>query len=167
MSKQLRELQARKTTLVKEARALTDQAAAEGRDLTDDEGHTAFEGYKTRIEALNAALKIRPVIASIDPVNGMPLAILYAGDEKIGLTTGQNTLTFSSVTASVLKDVTYALGFITDTSFAFNTFSVYATPIPWPPSIRSVIPLLPPSQAHCPPVPPSPTTNSTSAIPIR
>ena len=72
------------------------------------------------------ALKIRPVIASINPVNGMPLAILYAGDEKIGLTTGQNTLTFSSVTASVLKDVTYALGFITDTSFAFNTFSVYA-----------------------------------------
>ena len=34
------------------------------------------------------ALKIRPVIASINPVNGMPLAILYAGDEKIGLTTG-------------------------------------------------------------------------------
>ena len=56
MSKQLRELQARKTTLVKEARALTDQAAAEGRDLTDDEA-TAFEGYKTRIEALNAALE--------------------------------------------------------------------------------------------------------------
>ncbi len=56
MSKQLRELQARKTTLVKEARALTDQAAAEGRDLTDDEA-TAFEGYKTRIETLNAALE--------------------------------------------------------------------------------------------------------------
>ncbi len=56
MSKQLRELQARKTTLVKEARALTDLAAAEGRDLTDDEA-TTFEGYKTRIEALNAALE--------------------------------------------------------------------------------------------------------------
>ena len=30
------------------------------------------------------------------------------------------------MTASVTKDATYALGFITDTSFAFNTFSVYA-----------------------------------------
>ena len=56
MSKQLRELQARKTALVKEARALTDLAAAEGRDLTDDEAK-AFEGYRTRIEALNAALE--------------------------------------------------------------------------------------------------------------
>ena len=56
MSKQLRELQSRKTTLVKEARALTDLAAAEGRDLNDDEAK-AFEGYKTRIEALNAALE--------------------------------------------------------------------------------------------------------------
>ena len=32
MSKQLRELQARKTALVKEARALTDRAATESRD---------------------------------------------------------------------------------------------------------------------------------------
>ncbi len=56
MSKQLRELQSRKTALVKEARAMTDLAAAEGRDLTDDEAK-AFEGYKARIEALNAALE--------------------------------------------------------------------------------------------------------------
>lgn len=72
------------------------------------------------------ALKIRPVIASINPVTGMPGSILYAGDEKIGLVTGSNTLTFSSVTAAVTKDTPYALGFITDTSFAFDTFSVYA-----------------------------------------
>ena len=56
MSKQLRELQSRKTALVKEARAMTDLAAAEGRDLTDDEAK-AFDGYKARIEALNAALE--------------------------------------------------------------------------------------------------------------
>ena len=37
MSKHLRELQARKTTLVKEARSLTDRAASENRDLTDEE----------------------------------------------------------------------------------------------------------------------------------
>ncbi len=41
MSKQLRELQAPKTTLVKDARGLTDLAASESRDLTDDEV-TAF-----------------------------------------------------------------------------------------------------------------------------
>ena len=35
---------------------MTDLAAAEGRDLTDDEAK-AFEGYKARIEALNAALE--------------------------------------------------------------------------------------------------------------
>ena len=37
MSKKLRELQARKATLVKEARALTEQAASDNRDLTDEE----------------------------------------------------------------------------------------------------------------------------------
>ena len=35
MSKQLRELQARKATLVEEARSLTDGAAAESRDLSE------------------------------------------------------------------------------------------------------------------------------------
>ena len=71
------------------------------------------------------AMKIRPVIASVNPVNGMPLAILYAGDEKIGLASGQNTLTFSSVTATVTKDTPYALGFVTDTSFSLDSFGVY------------------------------------------
>ncbi|MEO8544918.1 MAG: hypothetical protein ABI434_15115 [Burkholderiaceae bacterium] len=37
MSKQLRELQSRKSNLVKEARSLTDRIAADGRDMTDDE----------------------------------------------------------------------------------------------------------------------------------
>ena len=37
MSKQLRELQARKAGLIKEARALTDRAAAESRDMKDEE----------------------------------------------------------------------------------------------------------------------------------
>ena len=50
MSKQLRELQARKATLVKDARALTDIAASEERDMTDEELN-AFNALKAKIEA--------------------------------------------------------------------------------------------------------------------
>ncbi len=55
MSKQLRELQARKSTLVKDARALTDIAAAEQRDMNDEE-LAAFEAFKAKIEATSAAI---------------------------------------------------------------------------------------------------------------
>jgi len=55
MSKQLRELQARKATLVKDARALTDIAAAEQRDMNDEEV-AAFEALKARIEAASNAI---------------------------------------------------------------------------------------------------------------
>ena len=55
MSKQLRELQARKAGLIKEARALTDRAAAESRDMNDEET-SAFDALKTRIEAASAAI---------------------------------------------------------------------------------------------------------------
>ena len=55
MSKQLRELQARKSTLVKDARALTDIAAAEQRDMNEEEV-SAFEALKARIEATSAAI---------------------------------------------------------------------------------------------------------------
>jgi HK97 family phage major capsid protein len=55
MSKQLRELQARKATLVKDARALTDIAAAQERDMTDEE-LVAFNALKAKIEAASAAI---------------------------------------------------------------------------------------------------------------
>ena len=55
MSKQLRELQARKAALVKEARGLTDVAAADGRDLNDEEVN-AFDALRTRIDAASAAI---------------------------------------------------------------------------------------------------------------
>ena len=55
MSKQLRELQSRKATLVKDARALTDIAAAEQRDMNDEEV-AAFEALKAKIEATSAAI---------------------------------------------------------------------------------------------------------------
>jgi HK97 family phage major capsid protein len=55
MSKQLRELQARKSALVKEARSLTDRVAGEGRDMTDEEV-AAFDALRTRIDAASAAV---------------------------------------------------------------------------------------------------------------
>jgi HK97 family phage major capsid protein len=55
MSKQLRELQARKTTLVKEARSLTDRVAADSRDMSDEEV-VVFDALRTRIDAASAAI---------------------------------------------------------------------------------------------------------------
>jgi len=55
MSKQMRELQARKSTLVKEARSLTDRAAADNRDMSDEEV-SAFDALKARIESASAAI---------------------------------------------------------------------------------------------------------------
>ena len=55
MSKQLREHQARKTALVKEARALTDLVASEDRDMTDDEV-AAFDALRARIDATSSAI---------------------------------------------------------------------------------------------------------------
>lgn len=55
MSKQLREYQARKTALVKEARALTDLVASDDRDMTDDEV-AAFDTLRAKIDAASAAI---------------------------------------------------------------------------------------------------------------
>lgn len=55
MSKQLRALQARKSALVKEARALTDLAATESRDMSDSE-ITAFDALRGKIDAASASI---------------------------------------------------------------------------------------------------------------
>ena len=55
MSKQLRELQARKAALVHEARELTDTASSQDRDLTEDEC-SAFDALKIRISAASGAI---------------------------------------------------------------------------------------------------------------
>jgi HK97 family phage major capsid protein len=55
MSKQLRELQARKASLVKEARSITDIAAGEDRELNDEEV-TSFDALKTRINTSSIAI---------------------------------------------------------------------------------------------------------------
>jgi len=56
MSKQLRELQARKTTLlVRQARSLTDRTAAENRDLFGEE-LSAFDALRVRVDAASAVI---------------------------------------------------------------------------------------------------------------
>ncbi len=55
MSKQLRELKARKATLVKDTRAVTDIAAAEQREMNEEEV-SVFEALKSKIEATSAAI---------------------------------------------------------------------------------------------------------------
>ena len=55
MSKQLREFQSRKASLVKEARALTDRVAADNRDMTDEEV-AAFDALRVRIDAASASV---------------------------------------------------------------------------------------------------------------
>lgn len=72
MSKQLREHQARKTALVKEARALTDLVASQDRDMTDDEV-SAFEALRTRIDSASTAIDRE--------------AALIADESRIGLAT--------------------------------------------------------------------------------
>lgn len=56
MNKNLRELQARKAKHVAAMRAITDKAASEGRDLTDDEV-TAFDTERAALAGLNAAIE--------------------------------------------------------------------------------------------------------------
>jgi HK97 family phage major capsid protein len=55
MSKQLRELQARKAGLIRQARALTDRAATDNRDM-DDAETAAFDDLATQIAATSAAI---------------------------------------------------------------------------------------------------------------
>ena len=70
MSKQLRELQARKSDLVKEARALTDIAAQENRDLTDEDV-IKFDALKSRIEATSAAIDRESALISEEAQMGL------------------------------------------------------------------------------------------------
>lgn len=55
MNKKMRELLARKSQHVAAMRAVTDKAAAEGRDLSAEEA-TQFDGLKAQLESTNAAI---------------------------------------------------------------------------------------------------------------
>jgi HK97 family phage major capsid protein len=77
MSKQLRELQSRKSTLVKEARALTDRVAFENRDMTDDEV-SGFDALRARIDAASPAIERE--------------AALIADEARIGITSAMGPI---------------------------------------------------------------------------
>lgn len=62
MSKKLRELKARKATLVQQAAALTNAAAVAGRDLTEDES-TQFADLKAQIEGVNRQIEAEEFLA--------------------------------------------------------------------------------------------------------
>lgn len=63
MSVKIRNMQARKADQVKAARALTDKAAAENRDLSADE-QAQFEAYTTQIASINAQIEREQLLAA-------------------------------------------------------------------------------------------------------
>jgi HK97 family phage major capsid protein len=77
MSKQLRELQARKSDLVKEARALTDIAAQENRDLSDEDV-AKFNGLKSRIDTTSAAIDRESALISEEAQMGIHAAANFS-----------------------------------------------------------------------------------------
>lgn len=62
MSKKIRALKARKSTLIAQASALNAAASADGRDLTDDE-LAQFDGLKAQIESVNRQIDAEQFIA--------------------------------------------------------------------------------------------------------
>lgn len=73
MSKQLRELQARKAKHVGAMRAITDKAAAEGRDLTDDEA-AAFDTERAALDRTNAAITREEALIEAERSAGVTVA---------------------------------------------------------------------------------------------
>ncbi|HDR9185279.1 TPA: phage major capsid protein [Burkholderia vietnamiensis] len=73
MSKQLRELQARKAKQVAAMRAITDKAAAESRDLTDDEA-AAFDAERAALDRTNAAITREEALIEAERSAGISVA---------------------------------------------------------------------------------------------
>ena len=69
MSKQLRELQARKASIVGSARAITDLASSEDRDLSEDESQ-AFARFAASIDSTNAAIARETTLISEETTMG-------------------------------------------------------------------------------------------------
>jgi HK97 family phage major capsid protein len=73
MSKQLRELQARKAKQVTAMRAITDKAASENRDLSDEEV-TAFDAERVALERTNAAIQREEALIEAERSAGVAVA---------------------------------------------------------------------------------------------
>lgn len=70
-NKNIRDLQAKKADAVKEGRALTDLAAAAGRDLTDAE-QTQFDGISARIKSYGSAIDREQLLAAEEYALDLP-----------------------------------------------------------------------------------------------
>lgn len=73
MNKKMRELLAQKTQHIGAMRAITDKAAAEGRDLTAEEV-TKFDGLKAQLDATNAAYAREETLYEAEKAAGVVVA---------------------------------------------------------------------------------------------
>lgn len=81
MSKKLRELQARKAALVQSARAITDKADKEARDLSAEES-SEFDTIKAQIDAANAAIDREQVMIAEEAQLGIHSASVVVTDNR-------------------------------------------------------------------------------------
>lgn len=84
MNKKMRELLARKAQHVAAMRALTDAAAAAGRDMTDDEV-AKFDGLKAQLESTNAAIDREQLLIDAEKSAGVVIpddAVLSTTDNR-------------------------------------------------------------------------------------
>lgn len=82
MSTNIRALQARKATEVKSARAVTDKATIEARDLTTEEQAT-FDKHSATIQSLNASIEREQMLANEEASITLPAASIISVSENI------------------------------------------------------------------------------------
>lgn len=81
MSKKIRELKARKATLIQQASALNAVASAAGRDLDDTE-MTAFNELKAQIEGVNRQIEAEEFLASMQSSIEVPNGNIVVTDNR-------------------------------------------------------------------------------------
>lgn len=104
MSAKIRNLQAKKAALVRDARALTDKVSAEARDLSAEE-QKQFEGYTAQIGALNAAISREQMLADEEAQLGVSVpddAVLTVTD-RAAADPKRGFKTFGEFTRSVAR----------------------------------------------------------------
>lgn len=116
MSKKIRELQSKKTALVQSARAITDKASAESRDLTAEEV-TQFDGIKAQIDASNAAIDRERDLVVAEAQLGISSATNFVVTDNIEQDTKRGFRSFGEFAASVAKS---SISGQQDSRLAFN-----------------------------------------------
>jgi len=102
MSKKIRELQSKKATLVQSARALTDKASAEARDLSAEEV-TQFDGIKAQIDSANAAIDRERDLIVAEAQVGISAVTNFAVTENIENDPKRGFVSFGDFAKSVAQ----------------------------------------------------------------